>query len=367
MAQIKGIDVSIWQPNINWVKVKNAGIKFAILRGAYGTYKDTKFDEHIKGAQSQGIDVGVYVYSIASTIAEAEKEAEFILDVIKPYRLTYPVIYDIEDEKQSKLSVKARTDLCISFCEKIENAGYYAMIYANKYWLETKLEYERLKVYDIWLAQWTDEPTWSGNYGIWQTGQQIIDGIGNCDTNISYKNYAEIIASAKLNNLAENNTPVVTPPQKEETVNIPPNASSGLGSIALKTKVSIKSGSVWGGLTSARGQAISISPEYIYDVVQIGIHHGVTEALLQPINSWVAVSSLINRTSTISKPLPVKALAVGSKVRYKGYVQYSSWGTGGKPIYVDGTFTVRQLIKGRAYGVLIDQLGWISEKDAKLA
>lgn len=108
MAQIKGIDVFIWQPNIDWL---NAGTKFAILRGAYGTYKDTKFDEHIKGAQSQGFDVGVYVHSIASTIAEAEKEAEFILDVIKPYRLTYPVIYDIEDEKQSGLDIKTRTDL----------------------------------------------------------------------------------------------------------------------------------------------------------------------------------------------------------------------------------------------------------------
>lgn len=352
MAQIKGIDVSIWQPNIDWVKVKNAGIKFAILRGAYGTSKDTKFDEHIKGAQSQGLDVGVYVYSIASTIAEAEKEATFILDVIKPYKITYPIMFDIEDDKQAVLDKKTRTDLCVAFCEKIENAGYYAMIYANKHWLETKLDYNTLKVYDIWLAQWADKPTWTGNYGIWQTGQEYVDGIGNCDVDIAYKDYAEIIKASKLNNLGDNNTPTVP---------------GGAGSIVVGSKVSIGLGAVWGGLTSVRGQAIKISPNYIYDVTQLGVHKGVSEALLQPINSWVAVKSLILRSGgSSSSAQPVKSLTVGVKVRYKGNVQYSSWGTGGKPIYVDGTFTVRQIIKGRAYGVLIDQLGWIAEKDAKV-
>ena len=360
MAQIKGIDVSIWQPNIDWVKVKNAGIKFAILRGAYGTSKDAKFDEHIKGAQSQGLDVGVYVYSIASTIAEAEKEATFILDVIKPYKITYPIMFDIEDVKQADLNIKARTDLCVAFCEKIENAGYYAMIYANKHWLETKLDYNTLKVYDVWLAQWADKPTWTGNYGIWQTGQEYVDGIGNCDTNIAYKDYAEIIKAAKLNNLAGSNSPVVTPPK-------PVPDQNGSGAISIGSKVSIGLGAVWGGLTSVRGQAVRISSAYIYDVTKIEVHNGVIEALLQPINSWVAVKSLILRSGGGSSPAqPVKSLAVGVKVRYKGNVQYSSWGTGGKPIYVDGTFTVKQIIKGRAYGVLIDQLGWIAEKDANI-
>lgn len=358
---IKGIDVSVWQPKIDWAKVKNSGISFAILRGAYGTSTDTKFAEHIKGAQAHGIDVGVYVYSIASTIAEAEKEAEHILNVIKPYRLTYPVVYDIEDEKQAGLDKDTRTKLCIAFCEKIENAGYYAMIYANKYWLETKLDYEKLKVYDIWLAQWASKATWTGNYGIWQQGQQYVDGIGNCDVNIAYKDYPTIIKNAGLNNIGKIDTPI--PPVTNPSTNTPANPPVSSG-YKIGDLVSIKPGAVWGGLASTRGQKVNLNFGNVYKITQIAIHKNVEEALLQPINSWVATSSLALKSSAAS-PAP-KTITVGSKVSYKGYVQYSSWGTGGKPIYVSGIFTVKQIIKDRQYGVLIDQLGWVAEKDCKV-
>ncbi len=344
----KGIDVSFWQPRIDWEKVKKGGNSFAIIRAAYGASKDTKFDEHIKNAQAQGIDTGAYIYSIATTVDEAVIEADYLLKIIKPYKLTYPVIYDIEDSKQSFLDNKLRTDLCIAFCDRIEKAGYYAMIYANKYWLEEKLEYERLKRFDIWLAQWTPKASWDGNYGIWQTGQANVDGVGNCSIDIAYRDYPDIIRKAGLNHLKdEPPAPPVVTPQPDTTIKI-------------GSKVSIKPKSVWGGLTSARGAKIYLPATGVYVVSQIQKNNNVNEALLQSINSWVAISSL---TLQPSVPVPNIALRVGSKVKYKGLVQYSSDGVGGKPISVNGTFTVKQIIKGKKYGVLIDNLGWVDDKD----
>lgn len=264
----KGVDVSVWQPSIDWAKVKASGISFAILRGAYGTGTDTKFHEHIKGALAQNINVGVYIFSLADTLEKARKEADHVLELVKPYKISYPIIIDMEGDELSALNNAQRTEIGIAFCERIENAGYYAMIYSNKYWLETKLNYEKLKPYDIWLAQWTKEPTWKGNYGIWQYGLDYVDGIGNCDCDIAYRNYPQIMDYAGLNNISSSNP---------------------------------------------------ASPE----------------------------------------------LKVGSKVRYNGTVYASSWGIG-NTIQVNGTFTVKRIIKDRKYGVQIDQLGWIAESDCKV-
>ncbi len=270
----KGIDVSKWQENIDWLKVKESGINFALIRAAYGEYTDTKFKQHIAGAISSGIDVGVYVYSIAKTKEKAAAEAKHVLELIKPYKITMPIVFDIESEEANSLSNAERTNLCIAFCQKIEQAGYYAMIYANRNWLENKLNYEKIKCYDIWLAEWRKKALWKGKHGIWQYGTEKINGIGICDTNISYKNYPEIIKNANLNNLSK------------EQVHKKPN------------KIDNK-------------------------------------------------------------------IKIGQKIHYKGPVQYSSWGVGSKPIHVDGTYTIQKIIPNRKYGVLIDKIGWIAEKDIK--
>lgn len=203
--ELKGIDVSKWNENIDWQRVKNARIDFAIIREGYGkkspTQIDKKFRENINGAKSVGINTGIYHYSYADSVTDAKLEAEFCLENIQGYSLEYPVVFDVEDKEMLKLTTRQRTDICRAFCEEIEKAGYYAMIYANKNWLDSYLYAdELLKDFDLWLAQWDiDKPSYS--CGIWQyssTGK--VDGInGNVDLNISYKNYPEIIKNKGLN------------------------------------------------------------------------------------------------------------------------------------------------------------------------
>ena len=200
----KGIDVSKWQGSINWQEAKNDGVDFAIIREGYGkenpSQVDKKFEENYKNAKAVGIPVGVYHYSYADSVEDAKKEAEFCLKNIAGKQLEYPVVFDIEDKEQLKLNNRQRTDICKAFCEEIEKAGYYVMIYCNLNWYKNYLYSEELKKYDLWLAQWdVAEP--SVKCGIWQkTDKGHIDGIsGNVDLNIAYKDYPTIMKIRGLN------------------------------------------------------------------------------------------------------------------------------------------------------------------------
>ena len=169
MAKTKGIDVSKWQGEIDWKKVKYSGIIFAIIRAAAGQKKDKKFISNIKNATKAGILCGVYLYSYATTIAEAKAEAEFLLNIIKPYKITYPVYYDIEDTVQARLTNAQRTDLICAFCNTIQKNNYIAGIYASTSWFKNKFNLNRLKKYEKWIAQWyTTSPSYDGAYGMWQ-------------------------------------------------------------------------------------------------------------------------------------------------------------------------------------------------------
>lgn len=225
----KGIDVSKWQGNIDWQKVKKAGIEFAILRASYGdgtsrfknNGRDEQFERNYQEAKKVGIPVGAYHYCYARNIEEAKEEAEFFLSVIKGKQFEYPVILDLEDKNQDGINRAALTDMAIAFLDILEKNGYYAMLYSNKHWLENKLDYNRLKRFDIWLAQWAKEPTWKGNYGIWQyTSDGSVSGIqGRVDMNISYLDYPTIIKNAGLNGFGKPAAqPKPEPPSRNEPV-----------------------------------------------------------------------------------------------------------------------------------------------------
>lgn len=209
--EFKGIDVSKWNGNINWDKVKSAGINFAIVREGYGKRDprqvDKKFKDNINGAKSVGIHTSVYHYSYADSVEDAINEARFCLENIEGFKLEYPVIIDVEDKEQLKLNNRQRTDIVKAFCSEIEKHGYYAMFYCNLNWLNNYLyKDELLPKYDLWLAQWgVDAP--SVSCGIWQyssTGK--IDGIdGNVDLDVSYKNYPEIMKTRGLNGFGKSN------------------------------------------------------------------------------------------------------------------------------------------------------------------
>ena len=202
--KIKGIDVSYHQGVIDWNKVKQAGIEFAIIRIGYGKYdfqKDKQFENNYKNAKNNGIKVGVYHYSYAVNVDDAKKEADLVIKWLNDRQLDLPVYFDIEDKSQASLSTNLRTEMTKSFCEKIENAGYWAGIYANKNWLETKLDMNKLNRFTVWLAQWSSNPTYQGTYGMWQyTSDGSVNGInGRVDMNYQVKELGGKIDGTSIN------------------------------------------------------------------------------------------------------------------------------------------------------------------------
>ena len=196
---VVGIDVSKWNGTIDWNAVKNSGISYVIIRCGYrGSTKgslveDPKFTKNIKGAISAGLKVGVYFFTQAIDEREAVEEASMVLELIKNYKISYPVFLDVEASggRADSISKDQRTAVCKAFCKTIQNGGYTAGIYANKNWLETKLDPSQLSAYKIWLAQYAAAPTYTGRYELWQYRKNgKVSGIsGDVDMNISYLGY----------------------------------------------------------------------------------------------------------------------------------------------------------------------------------
>ncbi len=203
VTSIAGIDISEYQGDIDWEKVKSAGIDFAIIRAAYRTYGngeiklDKKFEENVKKADEAGIKVGVYIFSQAVNVEEAIEEADYLLDAVEPYNITYPLVFDWEmiygdDARTDSVSVETLADCCIAFCERVKSAGYVPMLYQNKNTSLMKLDLPRIKDYDFWLAEYNTQPTYYYDFDIWQySSQAYIPGIkGSVDVNIAFKDYS---------------------------------------------------------------------------------------------------------------------------------------------------------------------------------
>lgn len=202
--EFRGIDVSKWQGNIDWNRVKASGVDFAILRAGYGSVssqKDVTFEDNYQNAKAAGIPVGAYHYSYAKDIAGAKKEAQTFLEWIKGKQFEYPVVFDIEESATYNLGRNTVSEIIKTFCSIVEAAGYYVSVYTNKNWLDHVVSDEVKGKYDTWLAQWTSTPSYIGPYGMWQyTSSGVVDGIsGRVDMDIAYKNYPEIIKRKQLN------------------------------------------------------------------------------------------------------------------------------------------------------------------------
>ncbi len=200
---VRGIDVSKFQGNINWKKVADAGVKFAIIRLGYrgmneGTLEiDNYYRTNIQNATANGIQVGVYFFSEAITTEEAVEEAEYVLKNIKGYNVTYPIVFDTEkvttfDARANNLSMKERTDICLAFCDRIREAGYTPMIYANTRYMLTGIDLSRLEDVEKWFAVYSKDIKFPYEFGILQYSESgKIDGIsGNVDLDIAFKDYA---------------------------------------------------------------------------------------------------------------------------------------------------------------------------------
>lgn len=197
-----GIDVSVYQRSIDWQRVAQSNIDFAMIRASYGLSGiDSQFENNMRNINNTSIARGAYHYCYSITQENAVAEANHFLDVVSAYKFNYPLALDFEYEPLLSLSKTARSNIALAFCDTLEKAGYYAIIYANLNWLVNYLDMNILNRFDIWLAQWGPQPTYTGNFGIWQyTSTGRVPGItGNVDRNISYKDYPTIIRKNGLN------------------------------------------------------------------------------------------------------------------------------------------------------------------------
>ncbi len=188
----QGIDVSKWQGAINWAAVAQSGVSFAFIRvGNLKKGLDEYFYYNMMSAQAVGIKTGVYIYSYATNMQEAAMEAEFVLNAVQNLPVSFPIVWDVEDDCQAGLSPDTLSLMANTFCAIIEAEGYYPMVYANKYWYTKKLG---PIFYDKWVAQWgasCDIP----DAAVWQyseTGR--INGINtNVDLDYCLKDYSTSI------------------------------------------------------------------------------------------------------------------------------------------------------------------------------
>ena len=193
---IKGIDVSEWQAEIDWQAVKDDGVEFAIIRaGGYGDYLDKYFDRNMKEANRVGMPVGVYFYTTAQNEEEARSDAQFVIDHVTGYTVSYPIAIDLEDSEIASLGADKIAKIAKAFCDEISKAGYTPMVYTNEYWYKDMIDMEQLEGIELWIARYNNIIDENIPRAIWQccsTGR--YDGIeGDVDTNFAYKDFTETV------------------------------------------------------------------------------------------------------------------------------------------------------------------------------
>jgi lysozyme len=189
-----GIDVSKWQGDIDFSKLKSAGVEFVIIRIGSSTgingenFIDSKFIQNIKNANSVGIPMGVYFYSYANSVDRAISDAKWIIENIKDYKVELPIAFDWENWgsfNTYELSFFGLTNIAKGFMDTVKSAGYDAMLYSSKTYLENiwmSVEYP------VWLAHYTKNTNYAGDYSYWQIcSNGRVDGInGDVDIDIRY-------------------------------------------------------------------------------------------------------------------------------------------------------------------------------------
>ena len=207
-----GIDVSSWNKKIDWQKVADAGVKFAIIRCGYrgassgSLVRDENFEDNIAGAQMHGIKTGIYFYSQAMNESEAIEEASMACSMADKYKLELPIYIDSELSSGGKgraddLDSDTRTQVLLAFMKTVESTGNSTGVYASVKWFSSRVDASEFDKYHVWLAQYRDAPDYDGNYDMWQySSKGKVDGIEtNVDLDTSYMKDIADIASDNTN------------------------------------------------------------------------------------------------------------------------------------------------------------------------
>ena len=195
----QGIDVSVWQGNINWSLVAQNKY-FAIIRAGYGTSGiDTYWETNYKNAKAAGVKVGAYWYSYAGSVSDAKNEAKTFLKALSGKKLEWPVYYDIEEN--SIFNAGIQNDIAKAFCDIMESNHYYCGIYSSASTFKYNFNADIKRRYTVWVAHWgVSRPSYDGHYDLWQKGTEIIKGIKNeVDVDEGYKNFEPIMKQQHLN------------------------------------------------------------------------------------------------------------------------------------------------------------------------
>ncbi|MGN0719243.1 MAG: glycoside hydrolase family 25 protein, partial [Anaerovoracaceae bacterium] len=193
------VDVSSYQKEIDWEQVAADGVEMAMIRLGYRGYSsgllnlDQCYQANVKGAHKAGLDVGVYFFSQAVTVEEAEEEARFVLRNIRGKHVNGPIAFDMEPiagaDRITHLTVEQKTAIADAFCQLIEKNGHQAMVYGNPKWLTQDVDMSLLTDHDVWLAHYTSITEWGFAYTMWQyTDSGSVAGIeGSADLGVQLR------------------------------------------------------------------------------------------------------------------------------------------------------------------------------------
>ncbi len=200
-TSLQGIDVSHHQKEIDWEEVRDAGIDFAFIRVGYRGYEygyindDEYFEYNMESAAENGIMIGVYFFSQATTVAEAGEEAEYVIQRLRGYDIQLPVVFDMEEgdeggntHRVEELDRTEKTRMAVTFLRRIEDAGYTPMIYNSSQLYDELFDLDYLQDYRFWVADYDSYPKYPYTFDIWQyTSDGHIPGIDTrCDMNIMF-------------------------------------------------------------------------------------------------------------------------------------------------------------------------------------
>ncbi len=203
-----GVDVSTYNEEIDWERVKAQGVDFAIIRvGGRGwtsgsIYGDLRCEAYLHGARKAGLRIGAYFYSTAICEAEAVREADAALAVLRGRKLDLPIFYDVEfsgeypEGRADRLSAEQRTHNARAFCRRVESAGYRAGVYSGSYFYKASIDRRPLEPYCLWMANYTRDgmpPADARDYQLWQfSDRKNVDGIRcGVDMNVLFTDFQQ--------------------------------------------------------------------------------------------------------------------------------------------------------------------------------
>lgn len=194
-----GIDVSGWNGVINFDNVAKTK-QFVIIKAGAGTNKVDSFETNYLNAKAAGLHVGAYWYSLAIDTDTAEKEKEAALKALDGKQFDMPIYYDVEEQTTFSKGKDIVNKIIDTFCQGLENAGYFVGIYMARWWAQNYLNETTKNRYAMWIADWSDTCKYDGDYGMWQYGTTTVSGVnGQVDGDTCYIYYPKIIKDKYFN------------------------------------------------------------------------------------------------------------------------------------------------------------------------